>query len=82
MLGKEGGKGGGGSESREINKVFHDSRKFVEGFHVSRKISAGWNDYRALGTYAMTVGSRGQSPQKPQKFSIFGVPNRGQKPLS
>ena len=26
------GGGGGGSESREINDVFHDSRKFFEGF--------------------------------------------------
>ena len=44
-------KGGLNHESREINEVFHDSRKFSEGFtfHVN-KISAEWNDYRALGT--------------------------------
>ena len=62
----------GGSESREIDKVFHDSRKFVEGFHVSRKISAGWNDYRALGTYAMTVGSRGKAPRNLRNLAFSG----------
>ena len=40
-------RGGRNHESREINEVFHDSRKFLK---VSRKISAGWNDYRAVGT--------------------------------
>ena len=83
-------KGGLNHESREINGIFHDSRKFFEGFHVSRKISAGWNDYRALGTICndrrvqdnTLVGFRGQSPQKSQKFGIFGEPNRGQKALS
>ena len=67
----------------------------MECFKVSRKISAGWNTFHVKSVrdgmpkarYAMTVGSkaapwwgsRGRSLQKPQKFGIFGVPNRGQK---
>ena len=52
--GSKGGRGGGegclSHQTREIDEVFYDSRKFFEGLHVSRRISAGWNDYSAVGT--------------------------------
>ena len=98
LYSNEGVKGGRGlsHESREINEVFHDSRKFFEGFHVSRKISAGWSDYRAVDTICNNgrslpnpvvpgqhlIGVQGAKAREPQKFGIFGVPNKGQKLLS
>ena len=76
---QEGGRGGGGVESREINKVFHDSSKFSEDFHVSRKISAGWDDCRALGTIcngrrfhgSIVVGDQGAKPPETSEIWHF-----------
>ena len=57
---------------------------------VSRKISAVWNDYRALGTIcndrrvqgSILVGFQGAKLPETSEIWDFGVPNRGQKPLS
>ena len=84
----EGGKGGGGggSESREINEISHDSCKFLKvfTFHVKsvRDGTSGTicDDRRVQGSILVSV--QGAKPPEPQKFGVFGVPNRGRKPLS